>query len=108
METVRTPDRILVVDDEPAVREAIEAHLSLAILVSSSAGYVDEAVHYLQYGAMGYLRKPIGLPQLEAALLRGLRRRSELIRERGVDRFSRRKWSTSGPSSLGSGPRSKD
>jgi putative two-component system response regulator len=138
MQTVRAPDRILVVDDEPAVREAIEAHLThrgyevltasageealgilarqkiscmladarlfgtasgellsrslerdanLAILVSSSAGDVDEAVHYLQYGAMGYLRKPIDLTQLEAVLLRGLRRRSELIRERGVERL---------------------
>jgi putative two-component system response regulator len=138
MQMVSVPDRILVVDDESAIREALETHLThrgyevltagngeealgilarqkiscmladarlfgtprgellsrslardpnLAILVSSSGGDVDEAVHYLQYGALGYLRKPVDLSHLEAALQRVLRRRAELTRERGMARL---------------------
>jgi putative two-component system response regulator len=135
---VSVPDRILIVDDDPAARETVESHLvhrgyevltvgngqealgmlarqkiscmvadarlfgtpsgellsralerdpNLAILVSSATGTVDDAVHYLQYGAMDYLKKPIDLAYLEAALQRALRRRSDLIRERGVTRL---------------------
>src|SRR5215210_6872307 len=135
---VTVPDRILLVDDEPAIREAMEAHLThrdfevltagngdealgilarqkiscmvaearlfgtptgellsrslrrdpnLAILVTSANGDVDDAIQYLQYGALGYLRKPIDLSYLEAALQRVLRRRAELIRERGMSRL---------------------
>jgi putative two-component system response regulator len=138
MLTVRVPDRILVVDDDPATREVIEAHLAhrgyevltassgpealgilarqklscmladarllgtpagellsrslqrdpnLAILVSSTSTAVDDAVHYLQYGAVDYLLKPIDLARLEAALQRALRRRSEMVRERGITRL---------------------
>jgi putative two-component system response regulator len=138
MLTVKVPDRILVVDDEPATRETIESYLvhrgyevvtvgagqealgilarqkiscmladarlfgtgagellsrslerdpNLAILVSSSAHSADEAVQYLQYGAMDYLTKPIDPAYLEAALQRALRRREELIRDRGVTRL---------------------
>jgi response regulator RpfG family c-di-GMP phosphodiesterase len=138
MQMVRVPDRVLVVDGEPAMREAIETHLThrgyevltagngeealgilarqkiscmladsslfgtpngellsrslardpnLAILVSSSTGDLDDAVHYLQYGALGYLRKPIDLSHLEAALQRALRRREEVTRERGITRL---------------------
>ncbi len=135
MQTVKVPDRILVVDDDPAVREAIETHLThrgfevltagagqealgilarqkiscmladtklfgtpagellsralerdpnLAVLVSSANAEVNEAVHYLQYGAVDYLQKPMDLAHLEAALHRALRRRAESIRERSM------------------------
>jgi putative two-component system response regulator len=135
MPTVRVPDRILVVDEEPTVREAVEAHLThrgyevltvvsgeealgilarqkiscmladarlfgtrngellsralardpnLAIVVFSAKPQVSDAVHYLQYGAMDYLPKPLELTQMEASLQRGLRRREELARERGM------------------------
>jgi putative two-component system response regulator len=135
---VRVPDRILVVDDDPATRQAIESYLThrgfevlttgagqealgilarqkiscmladaclfgtpggdllsrslerdpnLAVLVSSSSTDVDQAVHYLQYGAVDYLRKPLDLARLEAALLRAVRRRAEVIRERGITRL---------------------
>ena len=138
MQMVRVPDRILVVDGEPAMREAIEAHLThrgyevltarngeealgmlarqkiscmladpglfgtpsgellsrslvrdpnLAIVVTSCSGDLEEAVHYLQYGALGFLKKPIDLSHLEAALQRALRRRAELTRERGMTRL---------------------
>jgi putative nucleotidyltransferase with HDIG domain len=138
MLTVRVPDRVLVVDAEPAVREAIETHLThrgfevltagfgeealgilarqkiscmladarlfgtgngellsrslerdpnLAILVLSSQADVNDAVQYLQYGAMDYLAKPLDLAQLEASLQRALRRRAELLRERGITRL---------------------
>ena len=138
MLTVRVPDRVLVVDAEPAVREAIETHLThrgyealtagfgeealgilnrqkiscmladtrlfgtgngellsrsserdpnLAILVMSERADVNDAVQYLQYGAMDYLSKPLDLAQLEAALQRALRRRAELVRERGITRL---------------------
>ena len=135
MPTVSVPNRILVVDDEPAVREAVEAHLrhrgyevltavsgeealgilarqkiscmvadarlfgtrngellsrslardpNLAVVVLSGKPEVSDAVHNLQYGAMDYLPKPPDLAQVEASLQRGLRRREELTRERGM------------------------
>jgi putative two-component system response regulator len=135
---VSVPDRVLVVDAEPGVRDAIESHLThrgfevltagfgeealgilarqkiscmladarlfgtgngellsrslerdpnLAILVLSARADVRDAVQYLQYGAFDYLAKPLDLPQLEAALQRALRRRAELIRERGLARL---------------------
>jgi putative two-component system response regulator len=138
MLTVSVPDRILVVDDDPAAREAVESRLThrgyevvtvgsgqealgilarqkiscmiadtrlfgtpngellsralqrdpnLAIVVASTTATVDDAVQYLHYGAMEYLSKPIDLSYLEAALQRALRRRSDLIRERGVTRL---------------------
>jgi putative two-component system response regulator len=66
---------------------ALERDPNLAVLVAGAADRVDDAVHYLHYGAMDYLTKPIDLPNLEAALQRALRRRSDLIRERGVTRL---------------------
>ena len=138
MPTIKVPDRVLVVDAEPAVREAIETHLThrgyevltassgeealgilarqkigcmladarlfgtrsgellsralerdanLAILVSSSSGTIDEAVHYLQYGAVDYVIKPLNPARLEAALQRALRRRAEVVRERSMLRL---------------------
>jgi putative nucleotidyltransferase with HDIG domain len=60
---------------------------NLAILVLSASGAVEEAVRYLQYGAMDYLPKPVDPARLEAALQRALRRRSELVRERGMIRL---------------------
>ena len=138
MLTVKVPDRILIVDDDQAVREAIETHLNhrgfeiltagtgqealgmlgrqkiscmladarlfgtpagellsralerdptLAILVSSSTPDINEAVHYLQYGALDYLQKPIDLAHLEAALHRALRRRADSIKERSMSRL---------------------
>lgn len=135
---VRVPDRVLVVDAEPGVRDAIESHLThrgfevltarfgeealgilarqkissmladarlfgtgngellsrslerdpnLAVLVLSERADVRDAVQYLHYGAFDYLAKPLDLPQLEAALQRALRRRAELIRERGLARL---------------------
>jgi putative nucleotidyltransferase with HDIG domain len=138
MPTVCVPDRILVVDDEASIREAVETYLvhrgyevltvaageealgvlarqkiscmvanarlfgtpagellsrslerdpNLAIVVTSSPASVEDAVHYLQYGAMDYIRKPFDLTHLEAALQRALRRRAELMRERGMARL---------------------
>lgn len=138
MLTVMVPDRVLVVDDEPKARAAVEAHLAgrgyevvtassgtealeilarqkiscmlaesrlfgtgdgellsrslgrephLAVLVLSSVPDVTNAVRYLQYGALDYLPKPLDLPNTEAAVQRALRRRSELIRERGAGRL---------------------
>ncbi|MGH7509175.1 MAG: HD domain-containing phosphohydrolase [Gemmatimonadales bacterium] len=138
MLTVRMPDRILVVDDEPRARATVEAHLKqrgyevlaassgeealailsrqkigcmiaearvfgttggellsrsltrdphLAVLVLSSLPDVSDAVRYLQYGAMDYLAKPLDLPQVEASVGRALRRRTELINERGAGRL---------------------
>lgn len=138
MFTVSVPDRILVVDEDSATREAIESYLThrgyevvtaaagqealgiltrqkiscmladsrlfgtpagellsrslqrdpnLAILVAASSHSVEDAVHYLQYGAMDYLVKPIDPAYLEAALQRALRRRGQLIHDRGMTRL---------------------
>jgi putative two-component system response regulator len=138
MDIIRVPDRILVVDHDPAVRQEIETHLThrgyevltaatgaealgmlarqkiaclvaeaklcgtpqgellsqaltrdphLAILVTSAAGTVEDAVHHLQYGAMDYQMKPLDPARLEIAVQRALRRRSESMRERGMTRL---------------------
>ena len=60
---------------------------NLAVLVLSSRPDVADAVRYLQYGAMDYLPSPLDLPGIEAALQRALRRRAELIHERGASRL---------------------
>ena len=131
-------ERILIVDDGPEARTALETHLNkrgyevltaasatdahailarqkigcmiaearlfgagggellskalsrdpnLAILVLSSRPDVTDAVHYLQYGALDYLPKPLDLAKVEVAVQRGLRRRTELINERGASRL---------------------
>jgi len=131
-------ERILIVDDGPEARTALEAHLkqrgyevltaasgteahailarqkigcmiaearlfgagggellskslsrdsNLAVLVLSSRPDVTDAVHYLQYGALDYLPKPLDLASVEAAVQRGLRRRTELINERAATRL---------------------
>jgi len=138
MPTVQVPERVLVVDDEPKARKAVEAHLTqrgyevltassgeealgilirqkiacmiaearalgttggellsrslsrdphLAVIVLSSLPDVTDAVRYLQYGAMDYLPKPLDLSHVEAAVQRALRRRTELIQERGTSRL---------------------
>jgi putative nucleotidyltransferase with HDIG domain len=135
---VTVPERILIVDDGPEARAALESHLkhrgyevltassgadaqeilarqkigcmiaearlfgagagellsksltrdpNLAVLVLSSRPDVTDAVHYLQYGALDYLPKPLDLPVVEAAVQRALRRRTELIRERAAARL---------------------
>jgi len=138
MEIIRVADRILVVDQDPAVRQEIETHLThrgyeiltaasgdealgilarqkiaclvvedtlcrtpqgellsraltrdpnLTIVVTTANGTVDDAVNHLQYGAADYQLKPLEPARLEAAVQRALRRRSELIRERGMTRL---------------------
>src|SRR3954471_18399303 len=138
MPVVRVPDRILIVDHDPAARQDIETHLTqrgyevltapngeealgilarqkvacmvtdgrpwdtpqgelfsqaftrdptLAILVCSAVATVEDAVHYLQYGALDYLLKPVDPAQLESSLQGALRRRTELIRERSMTRL---------------------
>jgi putative two-component system response regulator len=56
-------------------------------VVLSAIADVGDAVRYLQYGAMDYLPKPLNLSQLEASVQRALRRRAELIQERGASRI---------------------
>jgi putative two-component system response regulator len=66
---------------------ALSRDPNLAVLLLSSRPDVADAVRYLQYGAMDYLPKPLDLPGVEAALQRALRRRTELIHERGASRL---------------------
>jgi DNA-binding response OmpR family regulator len=92
------------VDHDPAVRQDIEAYLThrgyeaLAVtngekrsrtghLVCSAAPTIDGAVHYLPYGALDYLLKPVNPARLEASLQRVLRPRVELIRQRDMSRL---------------------
>jgi putative two-component system response regulator len=60
---------------------------ALAAVVLSPIADIGDAVRYLQYGAMDYLPKPLDLTQLEASVQRALRRRSELMQERGAARI---------------------
>jgi response regulator RpfG family c-di-GMP phosphodiesterase len=66
---------------------SLERDPNLAILVTGSPANIEDVVQYLQYGAVDYLRKPLDLTRLEAALQKALRRRGELIRERGIGRL---------------------
>ena len=82
----------------------------LAAVVLSAIADVGDAVRYLQYGAMDYLPKPLDLAQLEASVQRALRRRAELIQERGSSRILKEEvvrlaaiWPRSGSRSRGSG-----
>jgi putative two-component system response regulator len=135
---VSVAERVLVVDDGPEARAALEAYLKergyevltassaadaehilarqkigcmiaearlfgagggellsksltrdphLAVVVLSSRPDVMDAVHYLQYGAMDYLAKPLDLPSMDVAVQRALRRRTELIQERAAGRL---------------------
>jgi putative two-component system response regulator len=135
---VTVAERILIVDDAPESRAALEAHLrqqgyevltatsgkdaqgilarqkiacmiaearlfgaggsellsksltrdpDLAVLVLSSRPDVADAVQYLQYGALGYLAKPLEPPSVEAAVQRALRRRTELTHQRAASRL---------------------
>jgi len=67
--------------------KALARDPNLAVLVLSSRPDVTDAVHYLQYGAMDYLPKPLDLPLVEASVQRALRRRTEGIRERAAARL---------------------
>src|SRR5215208_4064363 len=60
---------------------------NLAILVTTAEASVEDAVRYLQYGALDYLCKALDPSHLEAAIQRALRRRAELVRERGMTRL---------------------
>jgi putative nucleotidyltransferase with HDIG domain len=60
---------------------------NLAVVVLASVPDVGDAVRYLQYGALDYLAKPLDLAGLEASVQRALRRRGELIQERGASRI---------------------
>jgi putative two-component system response regulator len=60
---------------------------ALAAVVLSPIADISDAVRYLQYGAMDYLPKPLDLTQLEASVQRALRRRSELMQDRGAARI---------------------
>ena len=71
------------------VSKSLNRDPHLAVLVMSSKADVTDAVHYLQYGALDYLPKPLHLPSVEAAVQRALRRRAELIRERAAARLLR-------------------
>jgi putative nucleotidyltransferase with HDIG domain len=66
---------------------SLERDPNLAILVTGSPANIEDVVQYLQYGAVDYLRKPLDLTRLEAALQKALRHRGELIRERGIGRL---------------------
>jgi cyclic di-GMP phosphodiesterase len=66
---------------------ALSRDPGLAIIVTSGQDSAENAVRYLQYGALDYLLRPLDPAQLEAALQRALRRRSELMRERGMTRL---------------------
>src|SRR5919107_1609364 len=64
--------------------KALARDFNLAIIVLSSRPDVSDAVHYLQYGALDYLSKPLDLPNVEAAVQRALRRRTEQMNERAA------------------------
>jgi putative two-component system response regulator len=66
---------------------SVKSDPHLATVVLSAIADVGDAVRYLQYGAMDYLPKPLELTRLEAAVQRALRRRGELIQERGASRI---------------------
>ncbi|MFL5547952.1 MAG: response regulator, partial [Gemmatimonadales bacterium] len=73
--------------DGELLSQALTRDPTLAILVCSATAIIEDAVHYLQYGALDYLLKPVDPARLEASLERALRRRVELIRQRDMTRL---------------------
>jgi cyclic di-GMP phosphodiesterase len=66
---------------------AIRRDPNLAAIVLTAVPDVSDAVRYLKYGAMDYLAKPLDLAGVEASVQRALRRRIELIQERGASQI---------------------
>ena len=79
--------RLLATSSGELLSLAFKRDPHLAAVVLSAIADVGDAVRYLQYGAMDYLPKPLDLAQLEASVQRALRRRAELIQERGSSRL---------------------
>lgn len=67
--------------------KALAQDSNLAIIVMSSRPDVRDAVHYLQYGAQDYLAKPLDLPNVDVAVQRSLRRRTQLMNERAAGKL---------------------
>jgi putative two-component system response regulator len=81
-----TDCRLLATDRGELLSLSLKRDPDLAALVLSAIPDVNDAVRYLQYGAVDYLAKPVDLNQLDASVERALRRRLELIQERGASR----------------------
>jgi putative two-component system response regulator len=82
-----TDSRLLSTGRGELLSLSLKHNPDLATLVLSAIPDVGDAVRYLQYGAVDYLPKPIDLSHLEAAVERAMRRRLELIQERGASRI---------------------
>jgi len=76
--------------------KALTRDSNLVIIVLSSRPDVSDAVHYLHYGALDYLSKPLDLPNVEAAVQRALRRRTELMNERAAGKLLKEELVTLG------------
>lgn len=67
------------------VPRALEASPDLAIVMLTAVNDASTATDVLSQGAMGYLTKPVELPDLHDSILKALHRREMLLQQREVD-----------------------
>jgi putative two-component system response regulator len=66
------------------IREALEISPDLAVIAVSVVNDAGIAAHCMRSGAIDFLLRPVGLPQLESAVTRALKRRQVMREERVV------------------------
>ena len=71
------------------VPKALAANPDLAIVMLTAVNNAPTATEALSRGAMGYLTKPVELPDLHESILKALHRREMLLQQREIDHVIR-------------------
>lgn len=71
------------------VPRALASHPDLAIVMLTAVNDAPTATEALSRGAMGYLTKPVELPDLHESILKALHRREMLLQQREIDHVIR-------------------
>jgi putative two-component system response regulator len=71
------------------VPRALAANPDLAIVMLTAVNDAPTATEALSRGAMGYLTKPVELPDLQESILKALHRREMLLQQREIDHVIR-------------------
>lgn len=82
----RSPDLVLLDLNLPGpnaygmLRHLDSTSSRVPVIAMSSGGDVDDLISFMRLGAIDFLKKPISLGELEAAIARALRRREQISR----------------------------
>ncbi|MGB5994000.1 MAG: sigma-54 dependent transcriptional regulator [Candidatus Deferrimicrobiaceae bacterium] len=72
------------------VRRVVRENPAVPVVVVTAFGTVESAVEAIQAGASDYLLKPVGIPQLRAAVFKAIKERSKNVELEKKDREIRR------------------